>query len=111
MQHADGWFICRVGFIETFRAVSLAGGGAAGRAFRREWPAFGVVEVDERLAEDAARLSLEYGLRSLDALHLAAALVLPGRGLTFATCDQRLHAGAVAEGLAVLPTDAPRATG
>ncbi len=107
MQQADGWFTCRIGFIETFRAVSLAGGGAAGRAFRKEWPAFGVVEVDERLAEDAARLTVERGLRSLDALHLAAALVLPARGLTFATWDQRLHAAVVAEGLTVLPADAP----
>jgi len=107
MQAADGWFMCRVGFIETLRAVSLAGGGAAGRAFRKEWPAFGVVEIDERLSMDAARLTLEHDLRSLGALHLAAARVLPPRGLTFATWDQRLRAGAAAEGLTVLPADPP----
>lgn len=104
MQSTDRWFMCRVGFVETFRAVSLTGGTAAAKAVRQEWPAFGVVEVDERLAEHAASLALAHGLRSLDALHLAAALVLPRSGLTFATWDHRLHAAAVAEGLEAFPT-------
>jgi hypothetical protein len=43
-------------------------------------------------------------LRSSDDLHLAAALVLPESDLVMVTWDKRLHAGAVAEGLAVLPT-------
>jgi predicted nucleic acid-binding protein len=108
MHGAEGWFICRIGFIETLRAVTIAGGDAAGRAFRREWPAFGVVEVDERLTEHGAKLSLEHGLGSSDALHLAAALVLPATQLAFATWDGRLRTGALAEGLAVLPA-APQA--
>ncbi len=40
---------------------------------------------------------------TLDALHLAAALVLPPSGLVFATWDRRLHAAAGAEGLELLP--------
>jgi predicted nucleic acid-binding protein len=107
MQQADGWFICRIGFVETIRAVGLSAGTAATSAVRQEWPAFGVVEVDERLAEHASSLALDRGLRSLDALHLAAALILPGPGLTVATWDQRLHAAAAAEGLAVLPANLP----
>jgi len=103
MQHADGWFICRIGFVETVRAVRIAGGGGAAAALRREWPAFGIIEVDERLAEHAAKLALSRDLRSLDALHLAAALVLPSTDLVFATWDRRLHAAARAEGLAPLP--------
>jgi hypothetical protein len=55
MQHADGWFICRVGFVETIRAVSIAGGPTAANALRREWPAFGVVEADEALASTPPR--------------------------------------------------------
>lgn len=106
MQDADAWFICRIGYVETMRAVSLAGGTAAGTAFRQEWPAFGIVEVDDQLAEHAASLALDRDLRSLDALHLAAALVLPTAGLTFATWDKRLCAAAVAEDLHVLPATA-----
>lgn len=107
MQHADGWFMCRIGFVETIRAVSLSAGTLAAKAVRQEWPAFGVVEVDELLAEHASSLALDHGLRSLDALHLAAALVLPRSGQIFATWDQRLHTAAGAEGFEVLPTTIP----
>lgn len=103
MQGADGWCICRVGFVETMRAVGLAAGLRATRAVTGEWPAFAVVEVDEALAEHAAALALEHDLRSLDSLHLAAALVLPADGLVVATWDRRLHAAARAEGLELLP--------
>ncbi len=103
LHHSDGWFICRIGFVETIRAVSLAGGAPASKSVRREWPAFGIVEVDERLSEHAASLTLDRDLLTLDALHLAAALVLPPSGLVFATWDRRLHAAAGAEGLELLP--------
>lgn len=105
MDEADGWFICRVGFVEVVRAISLAAGRSAARAFRAEWPAFGVVEVDEELVERAAELATMRELRSLDALHLAAALVLPSNDLVVATWDVRLHAGACDEGLAVIPAE------
>ena len=107
MQQADGWFMCRVGFVETVRAVHIVGGSAAVNALRREWPAFAVIEVDERLAGHAASLTLERDLRSLDALHLAAALVLPGHDLIFATWDRRQHAAAQAENLQLLPASLP----
>ena len=38
MQQADGWFICRVGFVETVRALSIAGGKAAANVLRRTYP-------------------------------------------------------------------------
>ncbi len=107
MHDADGWFICRIGFVETIRAVGLSAGTAATRVVRQEWSSFGIVEVNERLAEHAASLALQRGLRSLDALHLAAALVLPRPSVTVATWDQRLHAAAAAEGLDVLPAALP----
>lgn len=103
MAAAEGWYMCRAGFVETVRAVGLAAGARATRTVEEEWPAFGVVEIDQSLAERAAALALERGLRSLDALHLAAALVLPRETLTFATWDRRLHTAAGAEGLTVLP--------
>jgi predicted nucleic acid-binding protein len=107
MQAADGLFMCRVGFVETLRAVTLVAGPDAGGPFAAEWPAFGVVELDQQLAQAAASLALRYQLCSLDALHLAAALVLPQDELVFATWDRRLHGAAEAEGIAVLPATPP----
>jgi predicted nucleic acid-binding protein len=101
MQVANGWFMCRVGFVETARAVGLVAGESVVRRFAQEWPAFGVVEVDQDLAERAA--SLAGALRSLDALHLAAALLLPRSELCVATWDRRLSNAAREQGLRVLP--------
>jgi predicted nucleic acid-binding protein len=61
------------------------------------------VELDQRLAEEAAALTMRHELRTLDALHLAAALVLPRDNLELVTWDRRLHRAAAAEGLRVLP--------
>lgn len=107
MAQADGWFVCRVGFVETARAVGLAGGAAASRAMRSEWPAFAVLEVDQALVERAAELALGHELRSLDALHLASALVLPGEDLVVAAWDRRLRLAALEEGLALFPEHLP----
>ncbi len=103
MDRADGWFMCRVGFVETVRAVGLSAGRAAAKNVREEWPAFGVIEVDQRLVEDAAELAIDRELRSLDALHLAAALMLPQDDLIIATWDRRLHMAAGTEGLGLIP--------
>jgi len=103
MDRADGWFMCRVGFVETVRAVGLSAGQAAARTVREEWPAFGAIELDQRLVEDAAKLVVDRELRSLDGLHLAAALMLPRDDLLLATWDRRLHAAAGVEGLALIP--------
>lgn len=107
MQQADAWYTCRIGFVETFRAVGLAAGRSGMDALLEEWPAFGVVEVHQGLAERAANLALEHDLRSLDALHLAATLLLPFEELQLATWDRRLHAAARASGLRVLPDALP----
>jgi predicted nucleic acid-binding protein len=95
--------MCRIGFLETVRAVGLTAGQEGAQAVRAEWPAFGVIEAEQLLVEDAARLAIDRELRSMDALHLAAALVLPHDDLLFATWDRRLHTAAKAEGLALLP--------
>jgi predicted nucleic acid-binding protein len=103
MERADGWHMCRVGFVETTRAIALSAGESSTRAFEREWPAFGVVEVDQDLVEHASRLAVRHELRSLDSLHLAAALVLADADQLLATWDRRLHAAAAAERLALVP--------
>lgn len=103
MDQADAWFMCRIGFVEAARAVGRVAGQRATRALTDEWGAFSIVEVDQSLVEHAAALCLDRDLRSLDALHLASALLLPGEGLVFATWDRRLHTAAGAEGLTPLP--------
>ena len=103
MARADGWYICRTGFVETVRAVGLAAGATATRSVRNEWPAFAIVEVDQSLVEHAAALALNRDLRSLDSLHLAAALLLPREDLALATWDRRLRLAARAEGLPLIP--------
>ena len=107
MRADDGWFACRIAFVETIRAVGLAAGRAATHPVREEWPCFGVVEVDQDLADQAARLALDDGLRSLDALHLAAALLLRSDELVLATWDSRLHAAAQSHQLRTLPGSLP----
>lgn len=104
MTEAQGWFMCRIGFVETVRAVELAAGPAPVKSIREEWPAFGLIEVDQALVEHAAKLAVKHNLRSLDSLHLAAALLVPVPDLVLATWDQRLHAAGRAEGLRLLPT-------
>ena len=103
MGQADEWFICRVGYVEVVRALGLTGGNPAVRAFRDEWPTFGVVAVDQALVESAGELARRHDLRSLDALHLAAALRLEREDLLLVTWDRRLHAAAREEAILALP--------
>jgi predicted nucleic acid-binding protein len=103
MDSASAWSMCRIGFVETVRAVSLAGGSKLVKRVEEDWLAFDVIEVDRGLVEHAAALALSAGLRSLDALHLAATLVLPSEQLVVATWDIRLHHAAREQGLETLP--------
>ena len=103
MKGARAWATCRIGYVETVRAVGLAGGRKLVRRVEADWLSINVVEVDSALTEHAAGLALSAGLRSLDALHLAAALLLPSDGLTVATWDARLHRAAVEQGMETLP--------
>ena len=109
MGVADGWAICRIGYVETARAIKLAAGKSAVRRLMSDWPSFEVVEVDASLAEQAAELTFTEELRSLDALHLAAALLVASGDLTLATWDVRLHRAAQSRGIAVFPAEFPRA--
>ncbi len=105
MSGARRWATARVGYVETLRALFVAGGArsrSAGR-FRADWGRFDVVELDGGIAEQAAVLSASEDLRSLDAIHLASALALPVEDLTLACWDRRLHAAARNASLRVLP--------
>jgi predicted nucleic acid-binding protein len=103
MADADAWFMCRIGFVETYRALGIAAGERVAQRFATEWPAFGSIEVEAGLAEAAAGLAVPSRLRTLDALHLAAALALPRDQLLFAAWDERLRDAAAERGLPLLP--------
>jgi len=103
MDSADGWFMCRAGYVETVRAIGLTAGKAAAKTVREEWPMFGVIGLDQSLVEDTAELAIDRELCSLDALHLAAALLLPREDLLLLTWDRRLHTAAGAAGLKLMP--------
>ncbi|MBW8059052.1 MAG: type II toxin-antitoxin system VapC family toxin [Solirubrobacterales bacterium] len=103
MEDARAWSMCRIGYVETVRAVALAAGRNAVKGVEADWLSFDVIEVDRALTEHAAELTLSTELRSLDALHLASALVLPSEDLTIATWDARLHRAARDQGMKTLP--------
>ena len=73
------------------------------RALRDDWERIQVVPVDQRCLDRAAELSREQPLRTVDALHLAAADRLP-RPVTFCTFDPRQIPVALALGFEVRST-------
>jgi uncharacterized protein len=72
-------------------------------ALRREWPRFAIVPVDESCLARAREIGCQFGTRTMDSIHLAAADRLP-RPLTFVTFDRRQAAAAAGMGLLVRPT-------
>jgi predicted nucleic acid-binding protein len=73
------------------------------RAVRDDWERMHVVPVDPRCLDRAAELGRTQPLRTIDALHLAAADRLP-RPLTFATFDPAQIPVALGLGYDVLST-------
>ncbi len=67
------------------------------------WAAIRPVELSGAVAKRAGDLAVQHGLRGADSVHLASALELDVPDLILAVWDKRLHAGALAEGLAVAP--------
>ena len=109
MDHASRWQICRIGYTETLIALTRAAGASARprRRFIEEWPLFSVLEVNQDLVESASKLAIAEDLRTLDSLHLAAALLLPARDRAMATWDQRLWRASDRNGLQMLPDKRP----
>lgn len=105
MSAASSWHCCRIGFAESLIALirATAPKSQPYRRLREEWPLFSVVEVDQDLVEAAVDLAGTNDLRTLDSLHLAAALVVPARDRVFATWDARLWRAAERSGFSMLP--------
>lgn len=98
------WITGRHSWVEVFRNLSRLLEGAElirmEEAFRRDWAGLHVVELDRVTCERAAEIARSEGIRTLDALHLAAALRV-GAALRFVTFDLRQARAARALGLAV----------
>ena len=73
------------------------------RIFHADWDAFHVVPVDERCLSRAAEIGADFGLRVVDAIHLAAAARLPAP-VRYLTLDPRQVLAAVALDLEPVPT-------
>jgi predicted nucleic acid-binding protein len=85
--------LCHLGFPEDVERELV-------RSLQDDWEHFVVVPVDDRCLALAAEIGCEQRVRTLGAVHLAAADRLP-RPFTFVTFDGRQAAGARSLGLAV----------
>lgn len=103
MARASSWHTSRVTFIETSRAIDLGTDGSPLRYFDQDWLSMNVIELDRQLSVEAAGIAATHGLKSLDAIHLASALALPGEDLVFTTWDHQLHRAVEAAGLRLAP--------
>lgn len=100
------WVTGRHTWVEVFRNLArLLDGRELVRmeaAFRRDWRGIHIVELDRTTCERAAEIARAEGVRSLDALHLAAAQRVGATALPFVTFDARQARAARAIGLHVL---------
>lgn len=76
------------------------------RAIRDDWDRIHIVPVDQRCLDRAAELGRTQPIRTVDAIHLAAADRLP-RPLRFVTFDPGQIPVALAMGFDVVSTDSP----
>jgi len=83
--------ICQLGLRETQEAMQL-------RRLRLDWERFVVVPVDSQCLTRAAEIGCASRIRTLDAIHLAAASRLPGP-VALVTFDRRQADAARAAGL------------
>jgi predicted nucleic acid-binding protein len=84
------------------RLLSGAPLTAARRAFADDLRSIAIIELDEATCESAATIAETVGVRTLDALHLAAAQRISAPGVGFLTFDVRQAQAARALGMTVL---------
>ncbi len=84
------------------RLLSGRGLAAARAAFAEDLRSISIIELDEATCESAATIAETTGVRTLDALHLAAAQRISAPGVGFVTFDLRQAQAARALGLTVV---------
>lgn len=108
----DAALSSRLAYPEVCAALAAAGRNhdlttSEVQAARDDWEAFWAsmrpVELTAGVEQAAGAVAAQHGLRGADAVHLASALALDTADLVVAVWDRRLHAGAIAAGLAVAP--------
>jgi uncharacterized protein len=99
------WFSARHTAVEVRRNLARLLSGAdheeALDAFNADWKRTNIIELDAETCERAAELAESSGVRTLDALHLAAAIRVGGTQITLVTCDRRLALAARSLGIPV----------
>ena len=106
MAGDDQWVASALARTETMITLHQLAAGPRQQArlwsaFRDDWAAFVVVPVDDRCLSRAVELGAQYGVRLVDAIHLAAADRLP-RPLRYVTFDRHQIPGAAALGFDVV---------
>lgn len=100
------WITARHTWVEVLRNLHrLLAGSERTRMeaiFRSDWSRIAIVELDKETCESAADLAKAHAVRTLDALHLAAALRVGAVAFPFVTYDVRQAAAARRLGLVVL---------
>lgn len=106
MAGADQVACCRIGFTEVYRALTLSnalGSGSIQDEWERYWEGLFIIEADDALVRRAGVLAVSLRLRSLDALHIAAAESIQDDELRVMTWDRRMAQAAKLLGIATLP--------
>ena len=100
------WITSRIAITETLinlrKRLSTTEFGIASKLFASDVKVFDVVEFDAELSLRAIEVAAGNSLPTLDAIHLASALRVKSRQVTFLTYDKRLAHCARKSGLKVL---------
>jgi predicted nucleic acid-binding protein len=108
LAHCEAAFSSRLAVVECARAIARASDRTALTTSAEIFEALVLHEVNEAVLERAATLTPS-SLRSLEAIHLATALLLGQSDLAFVTYDDKLARAAEAQGLSVLQPRRPSA--
>jgi uncharacterized protein len=106
IAHCEAAFSSRLAVVECFRAIARVSNHTVLATTAEIFEALVLHEVSDAVLERAAALTPS-SLRSLDAIHLATALLLDQSDLAFVTYDAKLAQAAKSQGLWVVQPIGP----
>ncbi|MEY3587981.1 MAG: hypothetical protein RJA47_577 [Actinomycetota bacterium] len=105
-QESDPLVLSQLSVLELVRSVSVHLKGddrdVTRLIFESDLETMAVIRIDDRIWNSATDIAFRTGAKSLDSLHIAAALSLNDPELTFVTSDRKQARAAVDSGLQVL---------
>jgi predicted nucleic acid-binding protein len=105
-QESDPLVLSQLSVLELVRSVSVHLKGddrdVTRLIFESDLETMAVIRIDDRIWNSATDIAFRTGAKSLDSLHIAAALSLSDPELTFVTSDRKQARAAVDSGLQVL---------